>query len=360
MSPRFHALKVAEVRRETDDAVSIAFDVPAPLAADYRFVPGQYLTLKATVEGREVRRSYSICSGPKDGELRVAIRRVDGGLFSSFANDEIVAGDEIEVMTPDGRFTLTPDPDRAGRYVAFAAGSGITPILSIVKAVLELEPKSEMTLVYGNRSTQSVIFREELEDLKNRFPTRLTLTHVLSRESQDVPLLSGRIDRGKAEAMVGSLIDVEATDAFYLCGPQAMIDTVADVLKARGVPAKHIRFELFTPANDGNPKPKKRPAPGESLPRHHIAVIVDGHQSDFDMVADGTVILDAALANRADLPFACKGGMCCTCRARLMEGEVEMDKTYGLEDDEIAAGYVLTCQATPKSERVVLDFDRRG
>ncbi|MEC9346547.1 MAG: 1,2-phenylacetyl-CoA epoxidase subunit PaaE [Pseudomonadota bacterium] len=359
-APRFHALTVADIRKETDDAVSIAFAVPEPLREDYRFAAGQYLTLKATIDGREIRRSYSICSAPADGELRVAIRRVDGGLFSSFANDDIRAGDAMDVMTPDGRFTFTPDADRAGRYVAFAAGSGITPVLSMIATALAAEPKSEVTLVYGNRSTRSALFREELEDLKNRFPTRLSLVHVLSREAQDVPLLTGRIDADKAAEIIDGLVDVAATDAFWLCGPQAMVDTVTAALKTRGVDPKAIRFELFTPADDGNTAPKKVAAPGESLPVRHIAVIVDGHRTDFDMVDDGTAILDAALTHHADLPYACKGGMCCTCRAKLVEGEVEMAKTYSLEDDEIAQGYVLTCQATPKSDRIVLDFDQRG
>lgn len=359
MAPKFHTLNVAEVRRETDDAVSIAFQVPDDLREDYRFVPGQYLTLRATVDGRDIRRSYSICSGPADNDLRVAIRKVEGGLFSSFANEGITAGDPVQVMTPDGRFTFDADPDRAGSYVAFAAGSGITPILSIVKAVLTGEPKSEMTLVYGNRTTQSVIFREELEDLKNRFPTRLTLMHVLSRETMDVPLLSGRIDTEKAEALLGGLIDVAATDAWWLCGPEEMIGNVSSALKAHGVAPDRIRFELFTPASDGNPKPKRVAKPGEELPVRHIGVIIDGHRINFDMVDDGTAILDAALDNRADLPFACKGGMCCTCRCRLVEGEVTMDKTYALDDDEIAAGFVLSCQATPVTDTVVLDFDQR-
>lgn len=360
MAPRFHALTVADIRRETDDAVSIAFAVPEPLREDYRFAAGQYLTLKATIDGREVRRSYSICSSPSDGELRVAVRRVDGGLFSSFANDDIRPGDTMQVMTPDGRFTFSPDPDRAGHYVAFAAGSGITPVLSMITTALTAEPKSEVTLVYGNRSTRSALFREELEDLKNRFPARLSLVHVLSREAQDVPLLTGRIDAEKAAGIIDGLVDTASTDAFWLCGPQAMIDTVSAALLSRGVDRAAIRFELFTPADDGNAKPKRVAAPGEELPLRHIAVIVDGHRTEFDMVDDGTAILDAALGHHADLPYACKGGMCCTCRAKLVEGEVAMDKTYSLEPEEIAAGYVLTCQATPKSGRVVLDYDQRG
>lgn len=359
MAPKFHTLNVADVRRETDDAVSIAFAVPTELSADYRFVPGQYLTLRADVGGRDIRRSYSICSGPDDGELRVAIRKVDGGLFSSFANDAIGAGDPIQVMTPDGRFTFDADPDRTGRYVAFAAGSGITPILSIVKAVLTAEPRSSMTVVYGNRTTQSVIFREDLEDLKNHYPTRLNLIHILSRETMEAPLLSGRIDAEKAEALLGKLINVADTDAFWLCGPAQMITTVSDALKAHGAAPDTIRFELFTPANDGNPQPKRVAKPGEELPVRHIGVIIDGHRINFDMVDDGTAILDAALENRADLPFACKGGMCCTCRCRLVEGQVVMDKTYALDDDEIADGYVLSCQATPVTDTVVLDFDQR-
>lgn len=356
----FNHLKVADVRRETPDSVSIAFDVPDDLKPAFHHEAGQYLTLKADVDGREVRRSYSICSGPTESEIRVAIRRVEGGLFSTFANEDIGPGDEMEVMAPEGRFVLKPDPDRSAHFVCFAAGSGITPILAIVKAVLFCEPKSSVTVVYGNRSAGTVIFREELEDLKNRYPARLSILHVLSREAQEAPLLSGRIDREKLDTMLDRLIDTGGTEAFYLCGPQEMIETVSGALQARGVDQKKIRFELFTPADDGNPKPKKTARPGETLPTRHVGVIVDGHRMDFDMVDDGTSILDAALQRQADLPFACKGGMCCTCRAKLVEGQVEMDKTYGLEPDEIEAGYVLSCQATPLTDNVVLDYDDRG
>jgi ring-1,2-phenylacetyl-CoA epoxidase subunit PaaE len=356
----FNTLTVADVRRETPDSVSIAFDVPEALKQTFSFDAGQYLTLKAEVDGREVRRSYSICSGPTDGELRVAIRKVEGGLFSTFANDDIGPGDAIDVMAPDGRFVLKPDPDRAAQFVCIAAGSGITPILSIVRAVLLCEPKSSVTVIYGNRSAGSVIFREELEDLKNRFPARLSIMHILSRELQDAPLMNGRIDREKLDTLLERAIDTEATETFYLCGPQEMIETAKAALDARGVDPGRVRFELFTPSDDGNPKPKKVAAPGETLPTRHVGVIVDGHRLDFDMVDDGTCLLDAALARQADLPFACKGGMCCTCRAKLVEGEVEMDKTYGLDPDEIEAGYVLSCQAVPLTNTVVLDFDDRG
>lgn len=358
--PRFNALKIADVRRETPDAVSIAFNVPDALAGDFSFTAGQYLTLKTDVDGHEIRRSYSICSGPTDGELRVAIRRVEGGLFSTFANEDVKAGDAMEVMQPDGRFVLRPDPDREAHFVCIAAGSGITPILSIVRAVLLCEPKSSVTVVYGNRSTGSVIFREELDDLKNRYPARLSLVHVLSRELQDAPMLNGRIDRAKLDQMLERLIDVAGTEAFYLCGPEEMIQSAREALLAAGADSKSIRAELFTPSEDAAPRPKKVAAPGETLPTRHVSVIVDGHRKEFDMVDDGTYVLDAALANQADLPFACKGGMCCTCRAKLLEGTVEMDKTYGLDSDEIEAGFVLTCQAVPTSDRVVFDFDDRG
>ncbi|WP_417519947.1 1,2-phenylacetyl-CoA epoxidase subunit PaaE [Minwuia sp.] len=356
----FNSLKVADVRRETSDCVSIAFEVPEELKPGFGFEAGQYLTLKADVDGREVRRSYSICSGPTDGELRVAIRRVEGGLFSTFANDDIGEGDSIDVMAPDGRFVLRPEADREASYVCIAAGSGITPILSIVRAVLLCEPKSSVTVIYGNRSTGSVMFREELEDLKNRFPARLSILHVLSRELQDAPMLNGRIDGEKLQTMLDRLIDVEGTEAFFLCGPQEMIETAHEALSARGVGRARIRSELFTPADDGNARPKKVAAPGETLPTRKIGVIVDGHRMDFEMVDDGTYLLDAALERQADLPFACKGGMCCTCRAKLVEGSVEMDKTYGLDPDEIEAGYVLSCQSHPTSDHVLLDFDDRG
>lgn len=359
--PKFHTLKVADVRAEAPDTVSIAFDVPDQLAGEYKFIPGQYLTLKTDIGGEEVRRTYSICSGLHDDELRVAIRKVDGGLFSSFANDDLAAGAELDVMTPDGRFTLEPSAENAGRYVAFAAGSGITPIISIAKAVLQDEPNSTFTLVYGNRSAGTMIFREELEDLKNVYHARFSLVHVLSREMQEAPMLSGRIDAEKAAFFADKLLNPEGTDAFYLCGPEDMIQAVRSTLEEKGVDAKKIRMELFTPADGGNAKPKPVLTEEEKskLAKRQIAVVIDGRQTEFEMLDDGSNILDAAMDVRSDLPYACKGGMCCTCRAKLIEGEVTMEKTYALEPEEIEAGYVLTCQAVPTTDRVKVDFDQR-
>lgn len=343
------------MRRETEDCVSVDFEVPAELSGVFRFTPGQYLTLRTEVDGEELRRSYSICSGPQEEALRVAIKHLPGGRFSSFANEQLKAGDVLEVMAPYGRFTLEPDPQAERSYVAFAAGSGITPVLSILKSVLQAEPNSNFTLFYGNRSTDSIIFREELEDLKNRFLGRLRLHYVLSREHPGSDHFFGRIDREKVDFYLDRLLDPESVDAFYLCGPEAMIHTVRDALAERDVPEKQVRFELF---GTGGGK-KKTTDEADDAPEMDATVEIrlDGNQIEFPLNSRGETILDAALRNGADLPFACKGGVCSTCRARLVEGEIKMDLNYALEPDEVAAGFILTCQAHPRSAHVKVDFD---
>lgn len=355
MTPRFHSLQVAEVRRETADAISLRFEVPAELAEEYRFVQGQHLTLKATVDGEELRRSYSICSGVDDGELRVAIKKIGGGRFSTWAVDAIRPGDRFEVMTPEGRFHTELDPANARHYVAFAAGSGITPIMSLLRTTLKAEPKSRFTLVYGNRRQASVIFAEALEDLKDRYLTRFTLYHVFSREEQEVPLFNGRLDRARVAAFLDTLIPADTIDAAFVCGPGAMIDEVEAGLLAAGVPAERIHFERF-----GVP---------EAAPEHHaeagdarqatVTVIIDGLRRDMAFRAEDPSILDVALAAGLDLPYSCKGGVCCTCRAKVLEGKVRMDKNYTLEQADVDAGYVLACQAHPLTERVVISYDER-
>lgn len=354
--PKFHELTIKDIRRETDECVSIAFAVPAELEEAYAFIPGQYLTLRAEVDGEEVRRSYSICSSPEDGELRVAVKRVEGGRFSTFANEQLKVGAAIDVMTPMGRFFTPLDPANEKHYVAFAAGSGITPILSILKTVLYREPHSIFTLVYGNSGVDSILFRETLEGLKNRFMGRLSIHHILSREALDSDLFNGRIDAGRARRLLDVLIDVDSVDEFFLCGPYPMIEAVTEVLQERGVDKKHIHFELFTPAGGWKEPERHTRRPG-SRAAAQVTLTLDGTTFSFPMTADSASILEAAQRAGADVPFACKGGVCSTCRARLEEGEVDMTVNYALEEDEVAAGYILTCQAYPKTERVQVNYD---
>lgn len=355
MTPKFHPLKIAEVRRETADAISLRFDVPAELAEDYRFVQGQHLTLKARVNGEELRRSYSICAGVEDGELRVAIKKIGGGRFSTWAHDGIQAGDVIEVMTPEGRFHTELDPAQARHYVAFAAGSGITPILSLIKTTLKAEPKSRFTLIYGNRRQNSVIFAEALEDLKDRYMTRFTLYHVFSREEQEVPLFNGRLDRARVASFLDTLIPADNIDAAFICGPGAMIDEVEAGLLAGGLTAERIHLERFGIPDSG---PAHHVEAGDA-PQARITVIADGLKREMAFRATDPSILDVALRAGMDLPYSCKGGVCCTCRARVLEGKVRMDKNYTLEQPDVDAGFVLTCQAHPLTERVVISFDDR-
>lgn len=355
---KFYPLVVRDVRRETHDCVSVSFDVPTDWAEKFTFVAGQYLTLRADIEGEDVRRSYSICAAPTDGDLRVAVKRVSGGTFSTFAATELKAGDTLKVMPPQGKFLVKPDPKRAQHYVGIAAGSGITPIISIMRTVLGAEANSHFTLIYGNRAKASIIFREALESLKNEYMSRLTVHHVLSREKTDTPLLSGRINAEKCSQFFTKLIDIQSVDAFYLCGPETMIFEVKDWLEAANVRREAIHFELFTASSAKKQHTKTTNLVAAERDKvSHVTVCLDGLSFDFDLPYYGETILDAATDQGADMPFSCKGGVCCTCRARVLEGEVEMAINYALEPDEVAAGYILTCQSQPRSERLVVDFD---
>jgi ring-1,2-phenylacetyl-CoA epoxidase subunit PaaE len=354
-APRFHRLAVEDHRRETTDAVSMTFSIPSDLADDYAFAPGQYLTLRTTMDGEEVRRSYSICSGPDDGELRIAVKKVDGGAFSSWAADELRSGDKLDVMTPTGRFGVTPVPEQARSYVGFAAGSGITPILSIVKGVLAREPNSRFFLFYGNRSTESVMFRETLEELKDRFLQRFSLFHVISGEEQDIPILHGRLDGEKVRVLLRSLVPASSVDHVFICGPTGMSDDIEATCRDIGIAEDRIHVERFVSGLGGKPRPKSVVAPS-APPKAFAALIIDGKRREVP-VAEGEAILDAALRAGMDLPFACRGGMCSTCRAKLVEGEASMDVNYSLEPWELKAGFILTCQAKPVSEKIVVDYD---
>ncbi len=357
---RFHSLKIKSITRETPDCVSVAFDVPAGLRDTFRYVPGQYLTVRRTHGGEELRRSYSLCSSPLDEEWRVAIKKVPDGRFSTLAVDDgLRPGDLLDVLPPQGRFTPPAlRPENAKLYVLFAAGSGITPVFSIAKTVLLTEPRSQVYLIYGNRGRNSIIFKEALEGLKNKFLSRLSVYYVLSREQGDADLLFGRIDRAKAEQFLQKIVPAARLDECFICGPEDMILGVKDALAAAGVAPEKIHFELFATA--GGPKAARGPArpAGDHDQQSQVAVRLDGRAYRLDMSYYGDTILDAALAAGADAPYSCKNGMCSTCRARVTAGRVEMDANYSLSETELANGYVLTCQARPLTAQVAVDFDQ--
>jgi len=352
VSATFHPLRIAAIDELTDDAVALTFDVPPSLAADFAYTPGQHLNIRG---GDDVRRSYSICTAPSSGLLRIGVKRLPGGAFSEGVLASLSVGDTLDVMTPAGRFTTTVDPAVARRCVVVAAGSGITPVLSIVTAILEGEPDSSVTLIYANRTHRTVMFLDEVHDLKDRFPSRLQVVHVLSREASDVELLSGRLD-GARLSRIASVLLTDPVDAdWFLCGPQQMLTDLRSAVSSLGVPEARVHSELF----HADPVPRAPVAvlAGGAEGAAHVTVRLDGRSSSFDLRPDGEAVLDAAVAVRSDLPFACKGGVCGTCRARLVTGTVAMDANYALEPDEIERGYVLTCQAHPTSEEVVLDYD---
>ncbi len=359
--PTFHPLRVTDVERLTDDAVAITFAVPDELAAEYlRYAPGQHLTLRAQIGGEDVRQSYSICLSPRrarrTGTLRVASARVPGGRMSNWLADEVCAGDDIEVMTPMGGFTCPTRPELSRHHVAVAAGSGITPVLAIVTSVLEDEPDSRVTLLYGNRRTSSVMFLEELEDLKNRYMGRLQLLHVLSREPQDAELLSGRLDPERVRALLAAFAPVGDVDEWYLCGPFGMVEGVQQLLADAGVDGHHVHHEIFHVASQDEPRREvvvDEGAPAEAV----VTVNLDGRTTRVEMPSRDETILAATLRARPDAPYSCTGGVCGTCRARLVHGEVRMDRNYALEPDEVDAGIVLACQSHPVTDEVTLDYD---
>jgi len=355
---KFYSLTLREVRPETKNAVSLAFDLPEDLADKFSYTQGQHLIVRTKLDGEEVRRSYSICTSVNDHQLRIAVKKVPGGRFSTFANEQLKPGETLEVMPPQGHFSINLDSGREGNYLAVAAGSGITPILSIVKTTLEAEPKSEVTLFYGNQANSSTMFRDELQDLKNGYMARLNLVYIFTREEQDIDLYNGRIDHDKCDALFDHWINAKELTAAFICGPQLMTETVRDSLQRHGLEKSKIHFELFTPA-EGAPQARKDRAPSKVNPQSvsEVTVIADGRSLTFPLVRDTKSILEAGNEEGADLPFSCKAGVCSTCRAKVVEGEVEMDQNYALEDYELEAGYVLSCQSYPISDRVVLDYD---
>ena len=354
----FHSLTVKKIQRETEDCVSITFNVPQDLEETFRFVQGQSLTFKKLLNGNEVRRTYSICAAPFEKELKVAVKKVSGGLFSTYANDTLKEGDTLEVMPPVGKFYTPLNPSQNKNYVAFAAGSGITPVLSIIKATLNSEPGSEFTLVFGNRSKNTIIFKEEIEALKDRFLNRFRVYHILSREQTDTPLNFGRIDPDKLNFLSEKLIDLKSIDEFFLCGPDEMIFCIQNYLAQKGVDSGKIHFELFTIPGEKKSTVDKKPVDESNTgPVSKVSVKIDGILFHFDLPYNEDSILDAALSKGADLPYACKGGVCTTCKAKLTSGEVSMDVNWSLEPEELEQGYILTCQSHPKSESVSIDFD---
>jgi ring-1,2-phenylacetyl-CoA epoxidase subunit PaaE len=352
----FHKLTVKEVRKETAACVSIAFDVPEALAAGFAFEQGQNITLKTMIDGEEIRRSYSVCTAPFENELRVAVKKVEQGKFSTFANEQLKKGDVLEVLPPTGKFNTALSSSNKKNYLAIAAGSGITPIISIIKTTLHTEPQSSFTLVYGNRSRSSIIFFEELAGLKNKYPQRFTLINILSREKTDAAVNFGRINTDKLQAL-GKAVNYAAMDEVFICGPEELVFCTKDFLEQQGFDKTKIHFELFAAPGQKNAAAKTRTEAKDSGPKSRITVKVDERSFDFDLGFDSDSILDAAMKQGADLPFACKGGVCCTCKAKLMEGEVEMEVNYGLEHEEVEQGFILTCQARPITEKVVVDFD---
>jgi ring-1,2-phenylacetyl-CoA epoxidase subunit PaaE len=349
----FHRLRVAAVDRLTDDAAVLTFDVPPELVEAFRFRPGQHLTLRRVVDDQDLRRTYSVCSTAAGGPLRVAVKRLEGGAFSTWVLDGLSPGEELEVLPPAGRFGPAVDPDRARSYGLIAAGSGITPVLSIAWTVLDVEPQSRVVLVYGNRTSRDVMFLEELADLKDRFPDRLQVLHVLSREEQESELLSGRIDRERLERLLATLVPAGDVDEWYLCGPFGMVTDGRQTLLDAGVDPAAVHVELFHA--DARP-PRVRTATTGSPDTATVTVVLHGRTTTLPLEKDGAAVLDAVLAVRADAPYACKGGVCGTCRARCVSGAVEMDVNYALEPDELAAGVVLTCQSHPTTDEVRLEF----
>jgi ring-1,2-phenylacetyl-CoA epoxidase subunit PaaE len=355
MTPKFNRLKIKDVRRETDDCISISFDIPENLKSEYKYISGQYLTLRATINNEDVRRSYSLCSAPFENEWRVAVKQVDNGVFSTMANNELTVGDELQVMTPMGNFKLNPEDSAKKSYVLFAAGSGITPILSIAKTILKQEPNSEITLFYGNKGFSSIIFREELEALKSLHLSNFRIIHVLSRESLGNKIQKGRIDAEKCSQLFDAFLKNQMIDGVYICGPESMILDVEKTLIEKGVSKENIHFELFTSSSSIKKTAIKET--NEPSFDSSVSLILDGDTYDFKMSSQGKSVLDAGFEAGADLPFACKGGVCCTCKAKIIEGSASMDVNYALDKDEVNKGYILTCQAHPTSDKLVVSFD---
>lgn len=358
MMASFHPLTVTEICHGTRDSVVVSLAVAENLANEFRFTQGQYLTFRANINGAEVRRSYSITAAPHEEVLRVGIKKAPGGVFSTWANDVLRPGQQIEAMAPAGSFFVPLEPAHRRHYAGFAAGSGITPIFSIIKTTLVQEPLSSFSLFYGNRASSTIMFREELEELKNEHLERLSLTHILSREQQDVELFNGRIGKEKCRQLFRYWLDVGTLDAAFICGPQSMMVEVAEVLEEHGLDRRGIKFELFATADIGRARRTPYAKTTARAELCQVTVILDGRARSFEMEKNTITLLEAALKEGIDAPYACKAGVCSTCRALLVEGQADMDANHALEDYETARGYILTCQAYPVSDNVVVDYDQ--
>ena len=361
MSVIFHPLRVRSIQPDTAESVIVSFDVPSDLREVFGFTQGQYLTLRTDIDGQDLRRSYSICAGVDDDELRVGVRKVSGGVFSNWIHTRLKVGDTLQVMAPQGRFFVPLQPAAHRHYLGIAGGSGITPILSIMKTVLGREPHSRFTLIYGNRTLQSTMFKEEIEDLKNRYLTRLVLHHVFSAEQTDAPLNMGFVNREKLAEFLKALIPAQRIDEAFICGPFQMNDEAEAALIAGGVPAERIhveRFGIALPAGGQVGAVVHECLPGDAQ-HARIAIVRDGLRREFAFSKDQPSILDAASAAGLEVPFSCTSGVCGTCRAKCVEGEVRMKRNFALDKAEVAAGFVLTCQCRPLTQSVVLSFDER-
>ena len=353
---KFHSIQVADIYKETKDCSVITFDIPENLKSDFSYNSGQHLTLRTTINGQEVRRSYSLCSSPIENKWQVAVKKINGGLFSSFVNDALKSGDFLDVMPPNGTFFTEVNPSLAKNYIAFAAGSGITPVLSIIKNHLASEPNSTFQLFYLNRTVKSIIFKEELEQLKNVYFNRFEIFHFLTKEHRVSELFNGRFTKEKLKVLTEKIINLPAIDECFICGPEDMIFLVRDELTAAGLPKDKIHYELFTTGLTEADKQRINKIVEKKVEGTEVTIVDGGKEFHFVMGEDFDNILDGALAAGADLPFACKGGVCSTCRWKVLEGTVEMKLNYSLEEEELAKNYVLSCQAVPTSQKVVVDF----
>ena len=353
---KFHSIKVADIYKETKDCAVISFDIPNDLKSEFQFKQGQHLTLRTIIDGNEVRRSYSLCSSPIENKWKVAVKKINEGLFSTFVNEKLRKGDVLDVMPPNGTFFTEVDPKKSKNYIAFAAGSGITPILSIIKTHLALEPESTFKLFYLNRTVKSIVFKEEIEQLKNRYFNRFEIFHFLTKEHRPSELFNGRFTKEKIQTLTEKIIDVPQVDACFICGPEEMIYLLRDELTNAGLQKDKIHFELFTSGISEEDKKRISKIIEKKVEGTEVTIIDGGKEFHFVMGDDFDNILDGALAAGADLPFACKGGVCSTCRCKVVEGTTEMKLNYSLEEEELAKNYILSCQAVPTSKKVVVDF----
>lgn len=353
---KFHSIKVSDIYKETKDCSVIEFEIPEDLKHDFVFKQGQHLNIRTLIDGAEVRRSYSLCSSPIENKWQVAVKQIDGGLFSGFVNDTLKKGDFLEVMTPSGVFFKDVNPKVAKNYVVFAAGSGITPILSIIKTHLALEPESTFQLFYLNKTVKSIIFKEEIEALKNKYLGRFEVFFFLTKEHRNVELFNGRFSKEKLQVLTSKIIDVPSVDECFICGPEEMIFLIRDEMVAAGLPKEKIHFELFHSGGSEADKQRTNQILEKKVEGTEVTIIDGGKEFHFTMEDDFDNILDGALAAGADLPFACKGGVCSTCKCKVLEGTVEMKINYALDESEVAKNYVLSCQAVPTSKNVVVDF----